>query len=188
MSEFINKVWCPKCGYCSGDDWKQCNGLCPMKGSPHYDEKLAAAYGPPKPTPPTKRECVVFSGYEAFCLRCGKGLDDHPPKDWPDMTQVLRVLRYYDEEMARLKPRWEAVEIDSDVAYLLSQEEALVTAVRKTFWTATKDRNGWHHVRVAGVEDIRRMAKNWLARQHEPGCFYPSNGMPCSCTPRREEI
>jgi hypothetical protein len=27
---------CPKCGAASGDDWRQCEGDCPMPGSPHY--------------------------------------------------------------------------------------------------------------------------------------------------------
>jgi hypothetical protein len=29
-------VQCPKCKYWSGDDWKQCQGACPVEGSPHY--------------------------------------------------------------------------------------------------------------------------------------------------------
>ena len=31
-------IECPKCRAFSGDDWSQCNGSCPMKGSPHYKE------------------------------------------------------------------------------------------------------------------------------------------------------
>jgi hypothetical protein len=27
---------CPKCHHGSGDDWTQCNGVCPVPGSPHY--------------------------------------------------------------------------------------------------------------------------------------------------------
>ncbi|MGB8273714.1 MAG: hypothetical protein WCF16_00410 [Alphaproteobacteria bacterium] len=27
---------CPKCGAGSGNDWTQCNGVCPVPGSPHY--------------------------------------------------------------------------------------------------------------------------------------------------------
>lgn len=36
------KHWlqCPKCHYFSGDDWKQCEGKCPIKLSPYYDEEL----------------------------------------------------------------------------------------------------------------------------------------------------
>lgn len=32
---------CPKCHMWSGDDWSQCNGACPMPGSPHYKPALA---------------------------------------------------------------------------------------------------------------------------------------------------
>lgn len=28
---------CPKCDATSGDDWTQCGGSCPVRGSPHYD-------------------------------------------------------------------------------------------------------------------------------------------------------
>lgn len=35
---------CPKCKYWSGDDWKQCNGVCPMPGSPHYDMPVQHEY------------------------------------------------------------------------------------------------------------------------------------------------
>lgn len=27
---------CPKCDATSGDNWSQCDGVCPMPGSPHY--------------------------------------------------------------------------------------------------------------------------------------------------------
>jgi hypothetical protein len=27
---------CSKCGFHSGDDWRQCRGVCPVPGSPHY--------------------------------------------------------------------------------------------------------------------------------------------------------
>jgi hypothetical protein len=27
---------CPKCGAGSGDDWSQCQGVCPVPWSPHY--------------------------------------------------------------------------------------------------------------------------------------------------------
>ena len=27
---------CPKCGATSGDNWSQCEGECPMPGSPHF--------------------------------------------------------------------------------------------------------------------------------------------------------
>lgn len=30
---------CPRCGQTSGDDWSQCEGVCPVKMSPHYDPK-----------------------------------------------------------------------------------------------------------------------------------------------------
>lgn len=29
---------CPKCHAESGDDWSQCQGSCPMVGSPHYSD------------------------------------------------------------------------------------------------------------------------------------------------------
>ena len=29
---------CPKCDAVSGDDWSQCSGVCPMRGSPHFSE------------------------------------------------------------------------------------------------------------------------------------------------------
>lgn len=31
---------CPKCGAVNGDDWSQCDGACPMPGSPHYDDSV----------------------------------------------------------------------------------------------------------------------------------------------------
>lgn len=31
------RAQCPKCLFTSGDDWRQCNGSCPMPGSPHYE-------------------------------------------------------------------------------------------------------------------------------------------------------
>lgn len=27
---------CPKCKAISGDDWRQCKGMCPLEGTPHY--------------------------------------------------------------------------------------------------------------------------------------------------------
>lgn len=30
---------CPKCKSHSGDNWNQCNGDCPMPGSPHYNKQ-----------------------------------------------------------------------------------------------------------------------------------------------------
>lgn len=33
---------CPKCGATSGNDWSQCNGSCPMYGSPHFKPKANA--------------------------------------------------------------------------------------------------------------------------------------------------
>jgi len=38
------KITCPKCKWVSGDDWKQCEGKCPMPGSPHYDDLIAHAF------------------------------------------------------------------------------------------------------------------------------------------------
>ena len=37
-------VKCKKCNQYSGDDWSQCHGECPMKGSPHYDSLCAGSY------------------------------------------------------------------------------------------------------------------------------------------------
>lgn len=36
-------IRCPKCRYTSGDDWRQCEGACPMPMSPHYNKNLADA-------------------------------------------------------------------------------------------------------------------------------------------------
>ena len=34
-----NGAWyCPRCGAYSGDDWSQCGGACPIKGSPYHKE------------------------------------------------------------------------------------------------------------------------------------------------------
>lgn len=137
---------------------------------------------------PNNAECLTFQGYEGECLRCGKPSSEHPPKDWPDMSQVIRVLRTYGEEMNRLAPKWDEVQTESDVYMLIRQESELLTQVRLAFWQATKDRNNWNHCRVVDIGFIRQIAKGWLAQQHEPGCFYPANRMPCSCTPRRKEI
>jgi hypothetical protein len=30
------RIECPKCGALSGDDWRQCNGTCPMPMSPFW--------------------------------------------------------------------------------------------------------------------------------------------------------
>jgi hypothetical protein len=35
---------CPKCGSISGDDWRQCEGRCPVAVSPHFDVGLARIY------------------------------------------------------------------------------------------------------------------------------------------------
>lgn len=32
-----NHLECIKCKSLSGDDWSQCEGQCPVKGSPHFD-------------------------------------------------------------------------------------------------------------------------------------------------------
>ncbi|RWN60250.1 hypothetical protein [Mesorhizobium sp.] len=31
---------CPKCGETSGNDWSQCNGVCPIARSPHFDPTM----------------------------------------------------------------------------------------------------------------------------------------------------
>lgn len=38
-------ITCPKCHRTSGDDWRQCEGACPIPGSPHYKPELKATYG-----------------------------------------------------------------------------------------------------------------------------------------------
>lgn len=43
MSETLT---CPKCGARSGNDWSQCNGSCPMVGSPHHDPGASNAKMP----------------------------------------------------------------------------------------------------------------------------------------------
>jgi hypothetical protein len=35
---------CLKCRHVSGDNWEQCEGTCPMPGSPHYDDLTAHAF------------------------------------------------------------------------------------------------------------------------------------------------
>lgn len=35
----MSNIVCPKCGYRSGDAWLQCNGSCPMPGSPHFSKE-----------------------------------------------------------------------------------------------------------------------------------------------------
>jgi len=39
---------CAKCGLSSGNDWKQCEGSCPVPCSPHFNEKEASKW-PPQP-------------------------------------------------------------------------------------------------------------------------------------------
>ena len=36
-------ITCPKCNAISGDDWRQCDGVCPMPHSPYFDANLHAA-------------------------------------------------------------------------------------------------------------------------------------------------
>jgi len=45
MYELNNTKKCPKCGYTSGDSWSQCEGACPMQGSPNFNEETAKQYG-----------------------------------------------------------------------------------------------------------------------------------------------
>jgi len=39
-----SEVRCPKCGEVSGDDWSQCDGKCPMEGSPHFNPSTKEKY------------------------------------------------------------------------------------------------------------------------------------------------
>lgn len=32
----MSEKQCPTCKFTSGDNWEQCNGVCPMPMSPHY--------------------------------------------------------------------------------------------------------------------------------------------------------
>lgn len=38
-------IQCRKCSYVSGDDWSQCDGSCPMQGSPHFDPVAERVHG-----------------------------------------------------------------------------------------------------------------------------------------------
>lgn len=44
-------IFCPKCNHTSGDDWSQCRGQCPMRGSPHFDLITAKAHNMPENAP-----------------------------------------------------------------------------------------------------------------------------------------
>lgn len=37
--------YCPKCGYVSGDDWRQCGGACPLSQSPYYAPLVQFVFG-----------------------------------------------------------------------------------------------------------------------------------------------
>lgn len=52
---------CMKCGYMSGDDWRQCRGVCPVEGSPHYDPSWRRPIPDPgeAPDPPTLPSDVI---------------------------------------------------------------------------------------------------------------------------------
>lgn len=41
-----NLFKCPKCERISGDDWRQCAGSCPVKGSPHFKSETLVKFGP----------------------------------------------------------------------------------------------------------------------------------------------
>lgn len=41
--------YCPKCRHYSGDDWRQCDGSCPVSRSPHFGKTPA----PVEPEPET---------------------------------------------------------------------------------------------------------------------------------------
>lgn len=61
--EFLAKnPECPKCGFRSGDDWRQCNRKCPRERSPHFDKEageLAAYVSRDKELSKKKREKLV---------------------------------------------------------------------------------------------------------------------------------
>lgn len=44
-----NPTVCPKCGYISGDDWRQCRGSCPMEQSPHFKPRPSPAASTEEP-------------------------------------------------------------------------------------------------------------------------------------------
>lgn len=58
---------CPKCQAKSGDDWSQCQGVCPMPGSPHYDPNWVCREDnrtrPSAPAPAAER--WTYSKYRA---------------------------------------------------------------------------------------------------------------------------
>lgn len=81
---------CPKCKLYSGEDWSQCEGRCPMEGSPHYDPVLSVEYSAMDfPEPERKRvwqyTCMVHGRlYRMRTLSrrhhlSGRGLEIHCP-------------------------------------------------------------------------------------------------------------
>lgn len=110
-------------------------------------------------------DCIFYQGYEETCLRCNKTLDDHPPKDFPDLTEVVERLAQYDRRMAELNAEWAKAETDEQVYDLIKKEATALNGLRFAFWEATKDRNGFHHCQVAGDDYIRALCKSWVHRQ-----------------------
>lgn len=52
----MSRESCPKCGIVSGEDWRQCEGPCPMPMSPHYRPALIV---PPKLSPEEARARIA---------------------------------------------------------------------------------------------------------------------------------
>lgn len=76
---------CPKCRAFSGDDWKQCNGACPMPGSPHYSHRSAWQDAPV--APPRSREEVA----KLRATIADRAADPayQPPKPWPKSARQV---------------------------------------------------------------------------------------------------
>lgn len=76
------RIECPKCGALSGDDWRQCNGTCPMPMSPFWKSvgELAAMRDD---IPKERRE---MSGVREFLRR-----RDIQARDEADMPPIVEV-------------------------------------------------------------------------------------------------
>ncbi len=88
---------CPKCKMKSGDTWWQCEGVCPMPMSPHYDAECEAKYKADKHK--IRDEVADGDGEMLFC----DGLDDaligrcHVwTKDGPQMVALYDYAKCID--------------------------------------------------------------------------------------------
>lgn len=56
---FLDEPPRPLCGKCqasSGDDWTQCNGRCPVVGSPHFNRAEYRKHGDPAGHKPSRKK------------------------------------------------------------------------------------------------------------------------------------